>query len=121
MGKVDSSTKRTYYIVERPEVVFPPVRSLTYMSASPAGHCVDPANIPTLDEWRTLWKIWDLVTLKMIPQHMLHQKPIDLRHKCLFYIGHIPTSVRLVAVLIFLKVSCVLQIPGYVALKGDWW
>ncbi|KDQ55037.1 hypothetical protein JAAARDRAFT_37574 [Jaapia argillacea MUCL 33604] len=22
---------------------------------------------------------------------MLHQKPIDLRHKCLFYIGHIPT------------------------------
>ncbi|KAH7907883.1 C-type lectin protein [Hygrophoropsis aurantiaca] len=27
----------------------------------------------------------------MIPQEMLHQKPIDLRHKCLFYIGHIPT------------------------------
>ncbi|EGO00865.1 hypothetical protein SERLA73DRAFT_105312 [Serpula lacrymans var. lacrymans S7.3] len=27
----------------------------------------------------------------MIPKHMLHQKPIDLRHKCLFYIGHIPT------------------------------
>ncbi|EPQ54993.1 hypothetical protein GLOTRDRAFT_60878 [Gloeophyllum trabeum ATCC 11539] len=27
----------------------------------------------------------------MIPPGMLHQKPIDLRHKCLFYIGHIPT------------------------------
>jgi len=29
----------------------------------------------------------------MIPHEMLHQKPIDLRHKCLFYIGHIPTYV----------------------------
>jgi hypothetical protein len=48
-------------------------------------------NIPTLDEWRNLWKAWDLVTLRMIPEEMLHQKPIDLRHKCLFYIGHIPT------------------------------
>ncbi|EIN06452.1 hypothetical protein PUNSTDRAFT_105460 [Punctularia strigosozonata HHB-11173 SS5] len=27
----------------------------------------------------------------MIPREMLLQKPIDLRHKCLFYIGHIPT------------------------------
>ncbi|KAG8771688.1 hypothetical protein FRC12_003469 [Ceratobasidium sp. 428] len=26
----------------------------------------------------------------MIPQEMLRQKPIDLRHKCLFYLGHIP-------------------------------
>ena len=26
-----------------------------------------------------------------LPPEMLHQKPIDLRHKCLFYIGHIPT------------------------------
>ncbi|PBK74139.1 hypothetical protein ARMSODRAFT_986213 [Armillaria solidipes] len=48
-------------------------------------------NIPTLNEWKTLWSAWDLVTLKMIPQEMLLQKPIDLRHKCLFYIGHIPT------------------------------
>lgn len=27
----------------------------------------------------------------MIPEGMLHTKPIYLRHKCLFYIGHIPT------------------------------
>jgi hypothetical protein len=27
----------------------------------------------------------------MIPPSMLMQKPIDLRHICLFYLGHIPT------------------------------
>lgn len=42
-------------------------------------------------EFRTLWSAWDLVTLGMIPPSMLHQKPIDLRHKPLFYIGHLPT------------------------------
>jgi len=26
----------------------------------------------------------------MIPLSMLYQKPIDLRHICLFYFGHIP-------------------------------
>jgi len=26
----------------------------------------------------------------MIPPSMLFQKPIDLRHICLFYLGHIP-------------------------------
>lgn len=47
-------------------------------------------SIPSRQEWDTLWKFWDSVTLDMIPEHMLHQKPIDLRHKCLFYLGHIP-------------------------------
>ena len=46
--------------------------------------------IPALDEWKNLWALWDIVTLGMIPPTMLHQKPIDLRHKCLFYLGHIP-------------------------------
>ena len=27
----------------------------------------------------------------MIPSELLHSKPIDLRHKPLFYIGHLPT------------------------------
>ncbi|CAE6446239.1 unnamed protein product [Rhizoctonia solani] len=36
------------------------------------------------------YKSWDAITIGMIPQEMLHQKPIDLRHKCLFYLGHIP-------------------------------
>jgi hypothetical protein len=37
-----------------------------------------------------MWALWDFVTLRMIPPSMLHQKPIDLRHICLFYLGHIP-------------------------------
>jgi hypothetical protein len=57
------------------------------------GFAVDsrPYGVPTLNEWRELWAMWDLVTLGMLPHEMLHHKPIDLRHKCLFYLGHIPT------------------------------
>lgn len=73
----------TLHCLECPQVSFPPL-PLTSPSFSPFG-------VPTVDEWRDLWAAWDLVTLGMIPQEMLHQKPIDLRHKCLFYIGHIPT------------------------------
>ncbi|CAE6518671.1 unnamed protein product [Rhizoctonia solani] len=54
-------------------------------------------SIPTRHEWAEAWKVvrrltgvWDAITIGMIPQEMLHQKPIDLRHKCLFYLGHIP-------------------------------
>lgn len=38
-----------------------------------------------------MWKAWDSITLGMIPRSMLFTKPIDLRHICLFYLGHIPT------------------------------
>lgn len=38
-----------------------------------------------------MWALWDFVTLRMVPPSMLHEKPIDLRHICLFYFGHIPT------------------------------
>lgn len=47
--------------------------------------------VPTLKEWDDLDALWDTITTKMIPREMLHVKPIYLRHKCLFYIGHIPT------------------------------
>jgi len=58
----------------------------------PINNSVEPRfpTIPTLDEWNNMWALWDTVTLGMIPPTMLHQKPIDLRHKCLFYLGHIP-------------------------------
>jgi tRNA-specific adenosine deaminase 2 len=46
--------------------------------------------LPSLKDWDELWKAWDCVTLTMIDKSMLHEKPIDLRHICLFYIGHIP-------------------------------
>ncbi|ORY81537.1 C-type lectin protein [Protomyces lactucae-debilis] len=47
--------------------------------------------VPSLAEWEQLWKLWDTITLGMIPQEMLLCKPIDLRHPCIFYLGHIPT------------------------------
>ncbi|KAH9917963.1 uncharacterized protein B0H18DRAFT_1123326 [Fomitopsis serialis] len=50
-----------------------------------------PFSMPTLDEWQTMWAAWDFITQRMIPPSMLFQKPIDLRHICLFYMGHIPT------------------------------
>ncbi|KAJ7690691.1 C-type lectin protein [Mycena rosella] len=79
----------TIHVLECPATVFPPVSCTP--SLSPSGHSSNSGNIPTVQEWKNLWTAWDLVTLQMIPQEMLHQKPIDLRHKCLFYIGHIPT------------------------------
>ena len=45
---------------------------------------------PTIEEWQELWKAWDLVTLQMIPKGLLHEKPIHLRHPCIFYLGEEP-------------------------------
>ena len=78
------------YVLEKPQFFFPPLFKVHSSSSSAA---VNPFTVPTLAQWRTLWNAWDTVTLGMIPQCMIHQKPINLRHKCLFYIGHIPTSV----------------------------
>lgn len=73
------------HIVERPSLCF---TTLSSKSGPLFG-------VPTVGEFREMWKAWDLVTLGMIPYHLLHIKPIDLRHKCLFYLGHIPTWVHL--------------------------
>ena len=76
------------HILERPAVTFPRL-SLTPRSAlNPTGH---PYNLPSLSEFQDGWRAWDLITLGMIPPTLLHSKPIDLRHKPLFYIGHLPT------------------------------
>jgi hypothetical protein len=50
-----------------------------------------PFGVPSLQDWGNLWAVWDFITLRMIPPSMLFQKPIDLRHICLFYLGHVPT------------------------------
>ncbi|EST09822.1 Histidine-specific methyltransferase, SAM-dependent [Kalmanozyma brasiliensis GHG001] len=49
-----------------------------------------PVGLPSLQDWKTHWDAWNCVTLTMIPKEKLHEKPIDLRHICLFYLGHIP-------------------------------
>ncbi|EIW80138.1 hypothetical protein CONPUDRAFT_57841 [Coniophora puteana RWD-64-598 SS2] len=93
---VSTSSSCTLYFVERPQVSFPPVAPLTDSDAekdllSAVSSATSLRGPPSTAEWHDLWAAWDLVTLSMIPPSMLHQKPIDLRHKCLFYIGHIPT------------------------------
>ncbi|KAG9235815.1 C-type lectin protein [Amylocarpus encephaloides] len=47
--------------------------------------------IPSLEDFRSLWAVWDIVTRGMIPKEELLEKPIKLRNACIFYLGHIPT------------------------------
>ncbi|KAJ2819954.1 hypothetical protein FBU31_005368, partial [Coemansia sp. 'formosensis'] len=46
--------------------------------------------IPTLPEWQHLWSAWDALVLHVIPRRCLHDRPIDLRHPFIFYLGHVP-------------------------------
>ncbi|KAJ2342871.1 hypothetical protein GGH92_005187 [Coemansia sp. RSA 2673] len=46
--------------------------------------------IPTLPEWQHLWSSWDTLVLHIIPRRCLHDRPIDLRHPFIFYLGHVP-------------------------------
>lgn len=74
----------------------------------------DLKGVPSWGAWQEMWALWDQyvfsypsrgicpsrsrearkrpltssITLDMIPPSMLHSKPIDLRHICLFYLGH---------------------------------
>ena len=85
----------TLHVLEKSAFVY---RPLSYTIANSLASSLDGkyGNIPTFEEWKIVWATWDVITLQMIPKTMLHQKPIDLRHKCLFYIGHIPTYVPLI-------------------------
>lgn len=47
--------------------------------------------LPSVKDWEAVWEAWDTVTLKMLPNEELHDKPIKLRNACIFYLGHIPT------------------------------
>lgn len=78
----------TLHILERPPLTFPLLSSTPATTLNPTAN---PYSIPSLAEFENGWAIWDLITLGMIPTELLHSKPIDLRHKPLFYIGHLPT------------------------------
>lgn len=60
--------------------MFTPLKSLT-----------SPYGVPSIEDWQNVWALWDNVTMGMISPDLLYEKPIDLRHICLFYLGHIPT------------------------------
>lgn len=87
MRWTNSSNEYSLWLLERPDFIFPLLKQpVNDHDAEKAG----PFSVPTLNDWRTMWKAWDAITLGMIPQNMLLTKPIDLRHICLFYLGHIP-------------------------------
>ena len=75
----DSTQRYSLWLLERPPFSFPLLKAPT------------PFGVPTVQDWSDLWSTWDCITRRMIPPSMLYQKPIDLRHICLFYLGHIPT------------------------------
>lgn len=78
----------TLHILERPPLTYPLLSSTPPTKLNPNAN---PYTLPSLDEFDRAWQTWDLISLGMIPQELLHSKPIDLRHKPLFYIGHLPT------------------------------
>ncbi|KAF9262875.1 hypothetical protein L218DRAFT_928448 [Marasmius fiardii PR-910] len=91
----DSQSRYSLWLVERPAFTFPLLSSRFACNAD--GQLIEkkpysstPFGIPSPQEWENVWALWDCVTLRMIPPSMLYQKPIDLRHICLFYLGHIP-------------------------------
>ena len=49
------------------------------------------APVPSMKEWESMWKAWDMVTTQMIPADALIEQPIPLRNPLKFYVGHIPT------------------------------
>lgn len=85
---MDPDAQYSLWLLERPPFYFP----LLKCPSKPQNlYSMTPFGMPSVEEWKHIWDAWDFITLRMIPPSMLHQKPIDLRHICLFYLGHIPT------------------------------
>jgi L-histidine Nalpha-methyltransferase / hercynylcysteine S-oxide synthase len=81
----DPDSGYALWLLERPPFNFRLLRTpASTLSNTPFG-------VPTLAEFQEMRAAWNFITTKMIPESMLFEKPIDLRHICLFYKGHIPT------------------------------
>lgn len=81
----DPASRYSLWLLERPPFIFPLLKSPGGVAPS------NPFSVPSLPEWETIWSTWDVITMGMVSPHLLYEKPIDLRHICLFYLGHIPT------------------------------
>jgi L-histidine Nalpha-methyltransferase / hercynylcysteine S-oxide synthase len=93
---MDSASQYSLWLLERPPFMFPllssPSASVLSEDIVPKPpYCSSPFGVPCIQDWQNLWVLWDFITRRMIPESMLFQKPIHLRHICLFYLGHIPT------------------------------
>jgi hypothetical protein len=81
----DTSSRCALWVLERSPFTFPLLRSPADVSRP------NPFGVPTVEDWKIMWAAWDLITMGMISPDLMLKKPIDLRHICLFYLGHIPT------------------------------
>ncbi|KAJ1733316.1 hypothetical protein LPJ61_001617 [Coemansia biformis] len=89
-------------MVARPTTSFTSLTSLDKWSAPtqcanrlleqppPSAARGQPSTIPSIDEWRHLWAVWDMLTCHVVPWDQLGARPIGLRHPLIFYLGHIP-------------------------------
>ncbi|KAI0087770.1 DUF323 domain-containing protein [Irpex rosettiformis] len=78
----DKESQYSLWLLERPQFSFPPLVEKTKNQ--------NPFGLPSVAEWHDMWACWDFINRRLIPPPMLFEKPIDLRHICLFYQGHIP-------------------------------
>ncbi|KAJ3506299.1 hypothetical protein NLJ89_g6947 [Agrocybe chaxingu] len=88
---MDSKSQYSLWLLERPPFIFPTLSTSLDANQGARKYSTSPFGVPSREEWKHLWAAWDFITLRMIPPSMLFQRPIDLRHICLFYLGHIPT------------------------------
>ncbi|KAJ3253699.1 hypothetical protein HK103_000357 [Boothiomyces macroporosus] len=51
---------------------------------------VGEQKLPTIQEWKELWKASDAITTVIIDPSRYMNKPISLRHPYIFYLGHLP-------------------------------
>jgi hypothetical protein len=77
----DPNSNYRLWLLRKPPFFFP-AKTLAPKKGSEPLEDQRFGSAPTRDEWSALWKLWDTITLGMIPEPMLHEKPIDLRHKC---------------------------------------
>lgn len=92
----DAGGQYSLWLLERPDFTFPLLKSPGDLKSAVVPHTSgafvsNAFGTPTLEDFRTMWKAWDCITMGMIPSSMLFTRPIHLRHICLFYLGHIPT------------------------------
>lgn len=100
----DDLERYDLWLLEKPPFYFPSTDSRLLASSSSRNNDSNSNSssiqasainrgVPSLAEWDEMWKAWDTVALTMISTPMMHIKPIDLRHICLFYLGHVPAFV----------------------------
>ncbi|TIA99977.1 hypothetical protein E3P84_01859 [Wallemia ichthyophaga] len=81
----DSNDMYGLWLVERPSFNLLPPNLPSWANTTRQSL----QGVPLVSDWIEMWKCWDCI-MGMVPDEMLHRKPIDLRHIVLFYFGHIP-------------------------------